>query len=82
MSLFNLHDNDKKLIRFAKEKTMEVMRAAGATEVVQEARYAHLVGARAWVLIRKHRLLIASDGRMILTICLSAMEYYADARIG
>ena len=42
---FNLHDNDKKLIKAAKEKTMEVMRAAGATEVVQEARYAHLVGA-------------------------------------
>ncbi len=42
---FHLHDNDKKLIRFAKEKTMEVMQAAGATEVVQEARYAHLVGA-------------------------------------
>ena len=42
---FNLHDNDKKLIKAAKEKTMEVMRAAGATEVLQEARYAHLVGA-------------------------------------
>ena len=42
---FNLHDNDKKLIKCAKEKTMEVMHAAGATEVVQEARYAHLVGA-------------------------------------
>lgn len=42
---FNLHDNDKKLIKAAKEKTMDVMRAAGATEVVQEARYAHLVGA-------------------------------------
>jgi choline dehydrogenase-like flavoprotein len=42
---FNLHDNDKKLIKAAKDKTMEVMRAAGATEVVQEARYAHLVGA-------------------------------------
>lgn len=41
---FNLHDNDKKLIKAGKEKTMEVMRAAGATEVVQEARYAHLVG--------------------------------------
>ena len=41
---FNLHDNDKKLIQFAKEKTMDVMHAAGATEVVQEARYAHLVG--------------------------------------
>jgi len=43
--VFNLHDNDKKLIHAAKEKTMEVMFAAGATEVVQEARYAHLVGA-------------------------------------
>jgi choline dehydrogenase-like flavoprotein len=42
---FNLHDNDKKLIKLAKEKTMEVMAAAGASEVVQEARYAHLVGA-------------------------------------
>jgi choline dehydrogenase-like flavoprotein len=42
---FNLHDNDKKLIKGAKEKTMEVMRAAGAVEVTQEARYAHLVGA-------------------------------------
>jgi choline dehydrogenase-like flavoprotein len=42
---FNLHDNDKKLIKAAKEKTMEVMRASGASEVVQEARYAHLVGA-------------------------------------
>jgi choline dehydrogenase-like flavoprotein len=41
---FNLHDNDKKLIRFGKDKTMDVMRAAGAIEVVQEARYAHLVG--------------------------------------
>jgi len=42
---FNLYDNDKKLIEFAKNKTQEVMWAAGATEVVQEARYAHLVGA-------------------------------------
>ncbi len=42
---FNLHENDKRLIRAAKEKTMAVMQAAGATEVVQEARYAHLVGA-------------------------------------
>lgn len=42
---FNLHDNDHKLIKAAKNKTMEVMHAAGATEVVQEARYAHLVGA-------------------------------------
>lgn len=42
---FNLHDNDRKLIKAGKEKAMEVMWAAGATEVVQEARYAHLVGA-------------------------------------
>lgn len=42
---FNLHDNDHKLIKAAKEKTMEVMRAAAAKEIVQEARYAHLVGA-------------------------------------
>jgi choline dehydrogenase-like flavoprotein len=42
---FNLHDNDKKLIAFARQKTEDVMRAAGATEVEHEARYAHLVGA-------------------------------------
>jgi choline dehydrogenase-like flavoprotein len=41
---FNLHDNDKKLIAAAKSKTEEVMWAAGATTVVQESRYAHLVG--------------------------------------
>lgn len=42
---FSLHENDKKLIEFGKNKTEEVMRAAGATEIAQEARYAHLVGA-------------------------------------
>ncbi len=42
---FGLGENDKKLIDFGKNKTMEVMWAAGAQEVVQEARYAHLVGA-------------------------------------
>lgn len=42
---FNLHDNDKKMIEFGKKKVMEVMSAAGAQEVVQESRYAHLVGA-------------------------------------
>ena len=42
---FNLYDNDQKLIAFARKKTEEVMWAAGAKEVVQEARYAHLVGA-------------------------------------
>ncbi len=41
---FNLHENDLRLIDFAKRKVMEVMSAAGAEEVVQEARYAHLVG--------------------------------------
>jgi choline dehydrogenase-like flavoprotein len=42
---FDLHDNDKKLIEFGKRKVEEVMRAAGATDVEQESRYAHLVGA-------------------------------------
>ncbi len=42
---FNLHDNDLKLIEFGKRKVMDVMWAAGAEEVVQESRYAHLVGA-------------------------------------
>ena len=42
---FSLHDNDTNLIDFGKRKTMEIMSAAGAREVVQEARYAHLVGA-------------------------------------
>ena len=42
---FNLHDNDKKLIEFGKKVVMDVMGAAGAREVVQESRYAHLVGA-------------------------------------
>lgn len=41
---FNLHDNDKKLIAAAKKKTEEVMWAAGAITVLQESRYAHLVG--------------------------------------
>jgi choline dehydrogenase-like flavoprotein len=42
---FNLHDNDRRLIKAATKKTTQVMQAAGATEVVHEARYAHLVGA-------------------------------------
>jgi len=41
---FHLHDNDKKLIKFGTNKVMEVMGAAGADDVVQESRYAHLVG--------------------------------------
>lgn len=41
---FNLHENDRRLIEFGKNKVMEIMYAAGAEEVVQESRYAHLVG--------------------------------------
>ena len=41
---FSLHDNDKRLIAFGQQKVMDVMAAAGAKDVVQEARYAHLVG--------------------------------------
>ncbi len=41
---FGLHENDRKLIEFGKNKTMEVMWAAGAEEVTNEARYAHLIG--------------------------------------
>ncbi|HEX4086369.1 MAG TPA: GMC family oxidoreductase [Chthoniobacteraceae bacterium] len=42
---FDLHENDHKLIEYGKKKVEEVMVAAGAEEIVQEARYAHLVGA-------------------------------------
>ena len=42
---FSLKDNDKKMIEFGKNKVMEIMGAAGAKEIVQESRYAHLVGA-------------------------------------
>src|SRR5690242_1985772 len=41
---FSLHENDKTLIAWGKNKTMEVMYAAGAEEVVEEPRYAHLIG--------------------------------------
>ncbi len=41
---FALHDNDKKMIKYGGKKVEEIMQAAGATEVVQESRYAHLVG--------------------------------------
>ncbi|HEX5413894.1 MAG TPA: GMC family oxidoreductase [Terriglobia bacterium] len=41
---FNLHENDKRLIEYGKNKVIEVMWAAGAEEVIQESRYAHLVG--------------------------------------
>ncbi len=42
---FNLHDNDQKLINFASKKVEDILVAAGAREVTQEQRYAHLVGA-------------------------------------
>jgi choline dehydrogenase-like flavoprotein len=42
---FNLHENDKKLIEYGKNKTEEIMWAAGAKQVVEEPRFAHLVGA-------------------------------------
>ncbi len=41
---FRLHDNDKKVAAAGAKKTTEILYAAGAQEVVQEARYAHLVG--------------------------------------
>jgi choline dehydrogenase-like flavoprotein len=41
---FKLHDNDKKIAKAGVEKTTEIMYAAGAQEVVEEPRYAHLVG--------------------------------------
>jgi choline dehydrogenase-like flavoprotein len=41
---YNLHDNDKRLIEYGAAKVEEILRAAGAEEVVQEARFAHLVG--------------------------------------
>ncbi len=41
---FKLHDNDKKITAAGVKKVTEIMQAAGAQEVVQEPRYAHLVG--------------------------------------
>jgi len=35
---FSLHENDEKLIEFGKNKVIEVMQAAGALEVVQDAK--------------------------------------------
>ena len=42
---FSRHDNDEKMIKFVRRKVEQVMRAAGAVQVAQESRYAHLVGA-------------------------------------
>lgn len=41
---FRLHENDKKIARAGVAKTQEIFYAAGAREVVEEPRYAHLVG--------------------------------------
>ena len=60
---FKLHDNDKKIARAGVQKTTEVMYAAGAQEVVEEARYAHLVGGPAWEVTLAHRLPIVLGGR-------------------
>ena len=37
-------ENDKKIAKFGVQKTTEILQAAGAEEVVEEPRYAHLVG--------------------------------------
>lgn len=42
---FGLGDNDKQLIAFGVQTTKDIMQAAGAEEVLEEPRYAHLVGA-------------------------------------
>jgi choline dehydrogenase-like flavoprotein len=42
---YNLHDNDKKLADYGYKVVAQVQWAAGAEEVVQEQRFAHLVGA-------------------------------------
>jgi len=41
---FALHENDKKIAGAGVAKTTEIMYAAGAREVLEEPRYAHLVG--------------------------------------
>jgi choline dehydrogenase-like flavoprotein len=41
---FSLHENDRKIIKFGVQKITEIWYAAGAEEVVEEPRYAHLVG--------------------------------------
>jgi choline dehydrogenase-like flavoprotein len=41
---FALHENDQKVARAGVAKTTDILYAAGAREVVEEPRYAHLVG--------------------------------------
>jgi hypothetical protein len=71
---FNLHDNDKKLIEFGKNKVMELMSAAGAEEVVQEPRYAHLVGGARMVRTGAVPLWISLAAPMTSPTSLSVME--------
>jgi len=42
---FGLQENDHRLIAFGQRVVEDILRAAGATEVAAEPRYAHLVGA-------------------------------------
>ena len=80
---FNLYENDKKLIEFGKNKTMEVMWAAGAQEVVQEARYAHLVGAARMGSDPETSVVdqIRPHSRYRQLVCLRR-QHHANARIG
>jgi choline dehydrogenase-like flavoprotein len=71
---FNLYDNDKKLIEFGKRKTMDVMEAAGAKEVVQESRYAHLVGASRMGMDSRSSVVHKFGRSHDIEISLSAME--------
>jgi choline dehydrogenase-like flavoprotein len=41
---FSMKENDKKIAAAGVKKVTEILYAAGATEVVQEPRYAHLIG--------------------------------------
>lgn len=41
---FNMKENDKKIAAAGTKQTKEILLAAGATEVDEEARYAHLIG--------------------------------------
>jgi hypothetical protein len=78
---FNLHDNDKKLIEFGKNKVMELMSAAGAEEVVQEPRYAHLVGGARMVRTGAVPLWISLTAPMTSPTSLSVWKHPSDSRL-
>ena len=42
---FDLYENDKRLIRFGVRTVSDILEAAGAEEIAEDPRYAHLVGA-------------------------------------